>query len=426
MKPTDEDDRTEHHRRAEVALHEARPGTEPGDEHQREQRATRVGHLLVARRQDVGGQRERGELQHLRRLEAPRPDRHPRSRTVDRGPQAGRERQHHPGRGEDRDRHGERSPAPVRHLDRDQHPPRARSRPTSAAARRSGRASCPPRPRWPPTRRAPSRGRASRTRRRRRRSRSRRPEVARARSDRPHRGCAWRGGWARSLQALEGGLASLGRRTGRAFVLTCRLDGIARGSIETVIAGPLLSSRPPSHRPPSSSSTVTSTRSATSRRKWSPRRRSHRSGTSRSSHSPATGPPRRHVRCVGGRQDSGFHRVRPHHRAMRCEEGSDLVGRLADRHDRSESLRLGRHRRQIEPLVAAAGDQHDVLEAVDRHRDRVRCRRLRIVEPLHAVALAERLDPVRRADECRRSPGRRFRGRRDPTRTPAPTRRGRW
>ena len=204
--------------------------------------------------------------------------------------QARRERQHHPDRGEDRDRNGERPPAAVRHPDRDEHAGRARSRPTSADARRSDTASCPCRPRSPPTTTAPSPGRASRTRRRPRRSRSTRREVVRARPPgRRRRGCARRGGIrVRSLQPLERGLPSLGDGRPIMFWSSAR-NGSWRGMLVIGPPGPgrdrrgggsKRSSRAhtfQSARRPAwpgnavTSSTVTSTRSATKRRKWSPR-----------------------------------------------------------------------------------------------------------------------------------------------------------
>ena len=68
---------------------------------------------------------------------------------------------------------------------------------------------------------------------------------------------------------------------------------------------------------------------------------------------------------------------------------------------RPDPRRLGCHRAQVEALVQPAGDQHDMVEPTDRGRRGVRGRGLGVVEPLHAVGVADELDAVRRAREGR-------------------------
>ena len=63
--------------------------------------------------------------------------------------------------------------------------------------------------------------------------------------------------------------------------------------------------------------------------------------------------------------------------------------------------------REVEALVAAAGDQHDVVEAADGRGRGVRRRGLRVVVPLDPADAGHQLDPVRGAAE--RRPGRRRR-----------------
>ena len=60
---------------------------------------------------------------------------------------------------------------------------------------------------------------------------------------------------------------------------------------------------------------------------------------------------------------------------------------------------VGGHRRQVETLVAPAGDEHDVPESTDRRGRRMWGRRLRVVEPGDATRFGDQLDAVRRADE---------------------------
>ena len=86
----------------------------------------------------------RCQLQHLRRLEAQRPT-VPRPWHRDRGPELDCETAASSGGGEDRERDDERAPPPVGDPHRDEHS-RSPSRPTAAAARRFGTASCPYRP----------------------------------------------------------------------------------------------------------------------------------------------------------------------------------------------------------------------------------------------------------------------------------------
>ena len=88
---------------------------------------------------------------------------------------------------------------------------------------------------------------------------------------------------------------------------------------------------------------------------------SRRRGTSRSWRTPATAARRRRLARA---RSAIAHRLRPS--TWRRSTGStpanaavDLVGRLADRDDGLDALRLGRQRRQVEALVAAAGEQHD-------------------------------------------------------------------
>jgi hypothetical protein len=87
-------------------------------------------------------------------------------------------------------------------------------------------------------------------------------------------------------------------------------------------------------------------------------------------------------------------------RHARCgERRGDVAARLADGDDPADALGRGGHRRQIETLVASTGDEHDVIEAVDRRRCGMRRRRLRVVEPGDAAGVGDELDAMRRPDE---------------------------
>ena len=85
---------------------------------------------------------------------------------------------------------------------------------------------------------------------------------------------------------------------------------------------------------------------------------------------------------------------------------SSVGAALADEDGRRGAL--GDHpgqRRQVDALVAAAGDQHDRrLERRERGDDRVRLRALRVVDEADAVDDGDRLEAVLDAGERRRGP----------------------
>ena len=132
---------------------------------------------------------------------------------------------------------------------------------------------------------------------------------------------------------------------------------------------------------------------------------SRRRGTSRSWRSPATAARRRRVgpaapaRSTASAIDAAVTTgAAPANVAATTSAASPMATTARSR------VGLGGHRRQVEPLVQPAGDQHDVVERPDRHRRGVRRRRLGVVVPAHAAGVADELDAVRRADE-RRQPG---------------------
>ena len=88
------------------------------------------------------------------------------------------------------------------------------------------------------------------------------------------------------------------------------------------------------------------------------------------------------------------------------EQALERGSALADQHGSHGPLRDDRRKgRQVDPLVAAAGDQHDrCRERVQCGRDRVRLRPLRVVHEAHAVDHRNRLEAVLDAAEAGRGP----------------------
>ena len=99
--------------------------------------------------------------------------------------------------------------------------------------------------------------------------------------------------------------------------------------------------------------------------------------------------------CPGDVDRLRHRRRRPDRHPRRGERGGDVAARLADGNDLADPFRGGRHRGQVESLVAAPGDQDDVIEAVDRRRRGVRRRRLRVVEPGDASGVGDQFDAMR-------------------------------
>ena len=89
--------------------------------------------------------------------------------------------------------------------------------------------------------------------------------------------------------------------------------------------------------------------------------------TSRSWRNPATAAPRRPARArrLASATASSIDSARDH-RAHPGERVGHLAGRVADGHDGAHAARLDGHRPEVEALVAATGDQHDVLEGEHR------------------------------------------------------------
>jgi hypothetical protein len=86
-------------------------------------------------------------------------------------------------------------------------------------------------------------------------------------------------------------------------------------------------------------------------------------------------------------------------------------GRLADQHRRAAASGDGIGECPVfEPLVLAAGDQHDLGggEGVERADGGHRDRRLRIVHPRHPVAGRDSLEPMRDAAEVADAGGNRL------------------
>ena len=67
---TDEHDRRQHDRRAEVALREAEPGADPGEQRDRHDGPAGVDDIVGSTGEQVGGEHDHGELEELRRLDA--------------------------------------------------------------------------------------------------------------------------------------------------------------------------------------------------------------------------------------------------------------------------------------------------------------------------------------------------------------------
>ncbi len=91
------------------------------------------------------------------------------------------------------------------------------------------------------------------------------------------------------------------------------------------------------------------------------------------------------------------HRRRSPHRHAVDDERLELVGGLADQHERADARRdrVGECG-VVEALVLAAGDQHDRgIEGLEGRDRRLRDRGLRVVDPAHAVPLGDRLEPMR-------------------------------
>ena len=79
-----------------------------------------------------------------------------------------------------------------------------------------------------------------------------------------------------------------------------------------------------------------------------------------------------------------------------AEQGLERGPALADQHGSDGPLRDDRCKgRQVDPLVAAAGDQHDrCRERLERGRHGVRLRPLRVVDEAHAVDDGDGLEAV--------------------------------
>ena len=88
-------------------------------------------------------------------------------------------------------------------------------------------------------------------------------------------------------------------------------------------------------------------------------------------------------------------------RPLNASATTSAASPIATTRARPDRRRGVGHRRQVETLVAAAGDQHDVVEAGDRHRRGVRRGGLGVVVPGDAVGVADELDAVRRTAEAR-------------------------
>ena len=90
--------------------------------------------------------------------------------------------------------------------------------------------------------------------------------------------------------------------------------------------------------------------------------------------------------------------------ARPLEDRLDRLGGLTDGDDRAQPGRELPEQAEVTRAVTTSGDQHDVLEALERARRRVPVRRLRIVDVLHAVDVGDELHAMGQPRPARERP----------------------